>query len=81
MPDAGAIHEEAGDWERISLCAQRMVMAWDQTEEEEEARCLVFYSTKRQRALILKALWEQADDEWRSWARRWLINWHRKDLL
>lgn len=77
---ASAANEIAApNWEAVSICAQRMIMAWDQTEEEEEARGLVTYATKRQRALIFKALWDEADPEWRSWARKWLMAWHERN--
>jgi hypothetical protein len=78
--DGTPITDEAGDnWEPIGLIAQRMAMAWDHVDAEEEARGLVEFSTNRQRAYIFRWLWEMATPEWRSWARKWLMDWHTRN--
>jgi hypothetical protein len=58
-----------------------MAMAWDHVEAEEEAHDLVAYCTDRQRAYIMRWLWELGTDEWRSWARKWLMDWHTRNPL
>jgi hypothetical protein len=76
------IPDEHGDnWEPVGLIAQRMAMAWDHVEAEEEAHDLVAYCTDRQRAYIQRWLWELGSDEWRSWARKWLMDWHARNPL
>jgi hypothetical protein len=64
--------EQADDWEHISVCAQRMIMAWDHVEMKTEAENIVLFSTDRQRAYILEALWNGGDDSFRARAWSWM---------
>jgi hypothetical protein len=63
---------DAGSWESIGSIADRMVMAFDETEEREEARNIARYSTDRQRARMFQAFWLLSPPKWRAWALDWL---------
>jgi hypothetical protein len=73
-PDCDEFQDGRGNWQRIGVVAGRMITAWDQAEEREEAAALVTYSTDRQRALIFQALWLMSTAQWRQWAKKWLCS-------
>ncbi len=72
MAQAAEEIADTDSWETVSLCAQRMSMAWDHVEMQDEAASIVRYSTDRQRAYIFAALWDETDDSFRHRARLWI---------
>jgi hypothetical protein len=64
--------DDPGNWEQVGTIMDRMILAWDKVEEREEATSLAVYSTERQRALILQALWLHGSPAWLTWARGWI---------
>ena len=64
--------DDPGCWRSVGEIADRMITAWDEVEEREEARNVARYSTERQRARMFQAFWLLSSPKWRMWALSWL---------